>query len=399
MSIALTVLAAVSFAAWLYLVVFHHRFWHADQILGEPDALDHWPAVVAIVPARDEVAVIGRAVDSLMRQDYPGSLSVIVVDDGSLDGTAEAARAAADAAGAAERLTVLDGAPLPPNWTGKMWAVSQGVALADEVAPAAEFLWLTDADIEHGPDQLRRLVGHAVRRRVGLVSAMVELHCSGAAERLLIPAFVFFFQKLYPFPAVNKPENRMAAAAGGCMLVRREALESAGGIESVGAELIDDCALAKRIKSSAPIWLGLTSTSRSVRPYAGVGGIWRMVARTAFTQLNRSGGLLLATIFGMVVIYLVPPAAFVVGAVRGASDMAAFGGGALALMWSAYLPTVRLYGRARWPLFALPLAAGLYTLMTVDSALRHWRGMGGGWKGRTYGPAEAAARDSSPLRD
>jgi hopene-associated glycosyltransferase HpnB len=306
---------------------------------------------------------------------------VILVDDGSTDGTAKAAREAAERAGAAGRLAIVEAPPLEPDWTGKMWAVGQGVARAPD---DAEYLLLTDADIEHDAGNLRRLVAKAETEGRQLVSLMVRLHCESPIERLLIPAFVFFFQKLYPFPRINDPRNKTAGAAGGCMLVNRETLARAGGIEAIRDRLIDDCALARRIKAEGPIWLGLSRRTRSVRAYRGLPDIWRMVARTAYTQLGHSPLALAGTVLGMAAIYLAPLATFVLALAFQAWPAAALGGAAQLLMYLAYVPTRRLYGKFGVTFLLLPFAGFLYTLMTVDSARRHWSGSGGGWKGRSY---------------
>ena len=377
----LTAAAGASLLIWIYLLLFYGGFWRADQRLkpGGPEP-DVWPSVTAVVPARDEARVIERAVTSLLSQDYPGDFHLIVVDDGSSDGTADLARAAADKLGAGNRLTVVSGTPLPDGWTGKMWAVANGVRTVGD----CDFLLLTDADIEHDAQNLRRLAAKAVTDRRDMVSLMVRLHATSFWERLLIPAFVFFFQKLYPFPRVNSRKAAIAGAAGGCVLVRKAALEQVGGIEAIGNALIDDCALARRIKKRGAIWLGLAETTFSIRPYDGLGGIWRMVARTAFTQLNYSTLLLIGTLIGMVVIYLTPVITLVWGAAGGPWLASAMGGSALVLMLVAYWPTAKLYGPPLPEMLLLPVAGVLYTLMTVDSALKHWRGAGGGWKGRTY---------------
>lgn len=378
----LTLIAAAALAAWIYLVFFHGFFWRADQRLPpETTAPERWPDIAAVIPARDEAPVIGAAVESLLRQDYPGDLRVIVVDDASRDGTADAAREAAARAGAVERLAVVAAPPLPPGWSGKLWAVHNGL----EAAPAERrYALLTDADIVHAPDALRRLVAKAESGPADLVSLMVKLHCASFAERLLIPAFVFFFQKLYPFPWVNDRAISTAAAAGGCMLVRREALARAGGIAAIKDALIDDCALAAALKKNGAIWLGLAETSASVRRYPRIGDVWRMVARTAYTQLRHSPLLVLGTVLGMALLYLVPPLALVLCPFAGAWTAAAMGAAAFALMLYAYRPTWELYRGDDPAIVLLPLAALLYTAMTVDSALRHLRGKGGAWKGRTY---------------
>lgn len=380
----LTAVAALSLVIWLYLVLCHGNFWRADQRLPEQVRAEppSWPGVVAVIPARNEHDVVDRAVASLIGQDYPGDLAVVLVDDRSDDGTGEAARTGA--AACPDRLTVIEGQPLEDGWSGKMWAVSQGADRAGGAMPDARYLLLTDADIEHGRDAVRRLVAKAEAERLDLVSLMVRLHCRSAIERLLIPAFVYFFQQVYPFPRANDPLNPLAAAAGGCMLVRREALVHAGGIESIRDALIDDCALAARLKPNGPIWIGLAEESRSIRPYDGLADIWRMVARTAFTQLRHSPLRLAGTVVGLALTYLVPPVALGVGLVTGNGQAAALAAIAWGLMVMSYAPTLRLYGLSVANGLLLPAVAVLYTLMTVDSARRHWQGRGGAWKGRTY---------------
>jgi len=378
----IAVLAAGSCVAWLFLLFFRGGFWRADQRLADrvPE-LDRWPAVVAVVPARDEAATIGTTVASLLAQDYPGRLHVVVVDDGSRDGTASVARTAG---AGSDRIAVIGGRPPPAGWTGKLWAVHQGLTHADERWPESEYQLLTDADIEHDPMNLRRLIAKARTDRCDLVSLMVLLHCGSLWERLLIPAFVFFFQKLFPFPQVNDPQRPEAAAAGGCVLVRRGALVAAGGIAAIRDNLIDDCALAARIKRHGAVWLGLATETCSLRRYDRLSDLWLMVARTAFTQLNHSTGALVATVLGMVVVYCVPPLVTVYGIAATNTAAAGMGGLAWLLMVAAYRPTLRLYRMPVWWGLPLPAAAFLYTLMTVDSARRHWQGRGGQWKGRSY---------------
>ncbi len=385
-----TALAGLSLLAWVYLIAFHGRFWRPGPYLEDSPPLAAWPDVAVVVPARNEAKVIARSVVSLLRQDYPGRLVVVLVDDGSDDGTAEAARRAAQEAGQAERLTIMRGAALAEGWTGKLWAVSQGVDRAREILPGARYLLLTDADIVHPAGNLRRLVAKAESEGSSLVSLMVRLNCESFWERLLIPPFVFFFRKLYPFPRVNDPAAPTAAAAGGCMLVRRTALDRAGGIAAVRAELIDDCALAAVLKRVGPIWLGLAKDTLSRRRYDRLRDIWDMVARTAYTQLRHSPALLGGTVAGMAGLYLLPPAAALLLPLAGAWTGAAAGLAAWLLMAGAYLPVARLYGRPAAAAPTLPLAAFLYTLMTVDSARRHWQGRGGSWKGRTHRPPGGA---------
>lgn len=374
-------LAATACAVWTYLLAARGGFWRARQ----RDELDkvalsprRWPAVVAVVPARDEVEVVAQSIGSLLGQCYPGRLSVILVDDHSTDGTCRAARAAAVAAQAGDRLTVIAGAALAPGWTGKLWAVEQGVRHTAALPELPDYLLLTDADIAYADDALRQVVARAEHGQFVLTSLMAKLRCESGAERSLIPAFIFFFQMLYPFAWVNRAELRTAAAAGGCMLVRYGALRAVGGMESIRGQLIDDCALARLLKAQGPIWLGLTERVRSLRPCGRVGDVRRMVARTAYAQLRESPLLLAATVLGMGVTYLVPPllALFGSGAAR------AIATATWVMMASAFLPTLRFYGRSSWWAPALPAIAFVYMLFTLDSAVQHWRGRGGMWKGR-----------------
>jgi hopene-associated glycosyltransferase HpnB len=390
-----TAIAGLSLAAWLYLVALRGGFWRADQRLEQdPARLDAWPAVVALVPARNEAEVIGRSIASLLAQDYPGRFHVVVADDHSTDGTAETAAHAAEVAGQTERLGVIAARPLPAGWSGKTWALSEGLAHADAVASEAAYLWLSDADIEHGADTLRRLVAKAEDGKLNLVSLMVALSCRGFWERLLIPPFIYFFQVLYPFPWVNDPGRRTAAAAGGCVLVRRAALERGGGFEAIGGALIDDCALAREIKGLPPsegegggargVWLGLGTTSRSIRPYRGLGDIWRMVARSAYTQLRHSPLLLVGTLLGLALTFLVPPLVGLTAPLHGDNLGAIIGLSTWSLMALSAWPTYSLYRQPVWMATFLPLAAAFFCAMTLDSALRHWRGRGGAWKDRVH---------------
>jgi hopene-associated glycosyltransferase HpnB len=379
-------LAGLSLALWAGLMGFRGGFWRADQRLPETTPeLEEWPGIVCVIPARNEAETISRTVGSLFEQDYPGPVSVIVVDDNSDDGTAEAA---SGAPGADDRLTVVTGRALPPGWSGKLWAVHQGLKTADERHPEAPYVLFTDADIVHDRQSMRRLAAKAEIGGFDLVSLMVLLHCEGFWERFLIPAFVFFFQKLFPFAWINDPSRSTVAAAGGCMLVRRQALNRVGGIDAIRDSLIDDCALAAEIKKHGAIWLGLTSRVRSERPYDSLSEIWRMVSRTAFEQLGNSPFLLIGTVAGMGVIYLAPPLAGL-GLMGGGWAVAAAGLAAWGLMVTAYAPMLRLYGLPMGWGLTLPLAAVLFTLMTVSSAKRYWLGRGSAWKGRHYGAGTA----------
>lgn len=389
-------LMLLSLTIWLGLLCFWGQFWRTDQQLeiGETQ-LKSLPVVCAVVPARNEAELLPTTLRSLLLQDYPGSLNVFLVDDRSTDGTANFAEGVAHAIGKPEQLHIISGESLPPGWSGKLWAVEQGINSASKFAP--DYFLLTDADIAHDPGNLRRLVAKAVQEDLDLVSVMVRLRCESFWEKLLIPAFVFFFQKLYPFRWVNNPNNPTAAAAGGSILIAREALERIGGIQVIRQALIDDCALADAVKqigrqsnssfspaSPGRIWLGLSTLTQSLRPYNSLATIWDMVARSAYTQLNYSPLLLMGTLVGMPLIYLVPPVCVILGAVWGNWAIAFTGLLGWLLMTFAYYPTIRFYKCSPWLALSLPAIAFLYTLMTLDSALRHWQGRGGAWKGRVY---------------
>jgi hopene-associated glycosyltransferase HpnB len=368
--------ASAALAVWIYLIAGRGGFWVGnDRDEGGPEP-DSWPSVMTVIPARDEAEGVGETVGSLLRQDYRGPLAVILVDDQSTDGTAEVARGAAAAAGAADRLTVVAGAALPAGWTGKLWAMNQGIERAQAGEPT--YLLLTDADIVYAPDALARLVSRAQAERLVLNSLMVKLRCESFAERALIPAFIFFFQMLYPFAWVNRRDRATAAAAGGCMLVRRDALLAAGGIATIRGALIDDCALARRLKTQGPIRLGLTERARSNRAYPSVQDIRRMVARSAYAQLRYSPVLLAATVAGMALTDLAPVGLALFG--HGLAQALALL--AWALMALAFQPTLRRYRLS--PLWGplLPAIALAYMAFTLDSAYQHARGRGGLWKGR-----------------
>jgi len=384
----LLLIAVLSLAAWGYLVAFRARFWRCDQRLDSDTSASpaRWPGVVAVVPARDEADVIERSIGSLLDQDYLGRLGVVLVDDSSSDGTADAARRLAASHPNGARLTVVQGTALPEGWTGKVWAMSQGIARARDTDPAAPYLWLTDADIAHAPGVLRALVARAEAHRLDLTSVMALLHCKSPWERLLIPAFVYFFQKLYPFPRINDRADALAGAAGGCMLVRRVALEAIGGIEKIRSAVIDDCALARELKAKGPIWLGLSRDVRSVRPYPGLAGIWKMVARSAYDQLGYSPLMLAGTLAGMLVVYLAPPLLALGQPWHGSAPAASLGAAAWVLMAFSYVPTLRLYRQPPVLSLLLPVAGVLYDLMTLDSALAYYRGRGAWWKGRAQAP-------------
>jgi len=368
----------LSLAVWLVLLFGRGFFWLMRERDDRETASnpDGWPSVTAVVPARDEANVIAQSLGSLLKQDYAGRFRVILVDDQSGDETGTLARSLGDA-----RLTVLDGAAHPPGWTGKLFAVHQGVEHANADEP--DYLWLTDADISHTPDNLRRLVARAEASKLVLVSLMAKLHCVSFAERFLIPAFVFFFAMLFPFAWANDPKRRLAAAAGGCMLVRRDALTRAGGIEAIRGEIIDDCALAARLKAQGPIWLGLSARAVSIRPYPHIADIRAMVARSAYAQLGYSPLILLGTVLGMALLYIVPLAGLATGGLGALAGVLAW-----AIMVTMFQPILHFYRRSPLWGLALPAIGVFYAAFTIDSAVQFWRGRGGMWKGR----AQAIAR-------
>jgi hopene-associated glycosyltransferase HpnB len=369
-------LAALSLAIWGYLLLGRGFFWRAE-IPPPTLAPSRWPSVAAIVPARNEAVVVAEAIGSLLAQDYPGEFSVVLVDDHSTDGTAGVARIAAEASGRAERLQIVGAGALPPGWTGKLWALAEGVHQLEAIGATPELLLFTDADIVHHASNLTELAARLEAEKRDLVSLMVLLRCRSLAERFLIPAFVFFFAMLYPFAWANDPLKRTAAAAGGCVLLRHSAYRRIGGLAAIRGALIDDCALARAVKQGGSIFLGLTRQTRSIRAYPRLADIWRMVARTAYTQLDHSPWQLAGATLGLVVTYLAPPLLLLAG-----GTAAWLGASAWLAMAVAYAPILRFYGVS--PLCAplLPLVAAVYLAATLDSACRHWRGVGGEWKGR-----------------
>lgn len=405
----LAVISASIFAAWLFLGFVRLPVLRPLERLLVSWRPAEWPEVVAVIPARNEADTIGMVVAALFSARYQGQLSVILVDDQSEDGTAERAFEAAVLRGGLKqqsaslaneryearfsdgrRLLIRRAPPLPSGWTGKLWAVNAGLDAAQEETPDARYVLLIDADIAIAPTTLERLVAHAEKNALSLTSLMARLDSRGVWGGLLIPAFVFFFQKLYPFRRVNDRADATAAAAGGCMLVRRDALGAIGAVAAIRGDLIDDCALARAIKRSGrPIWLGLAlDEAISLRDNRALGSVWNMVARTAFAQLQYSWILLAATIVGMVFLYIAAPAIALGYGVHRDALAALLGAGAWLLMALTFRPTAAIYGLPFWAAFLLPLAAALYTGMTISSALRHAGGRGGAWKGRTY-PASA----------
>ncbi|MFE4492073.1 glycosyltransferase [Streptomyces niveus] len=385
---AIAWIAAVSLAAWGFLLLGQGFFWRTDQRLPPREAPSPWPSVAVVVPARDEAEMLPVSLPSLLAQDYPGRAEIFLVDDSSTDGTGALARELADRFGGLP-LTVVSPPEPAPGWTGKLWALRHGIELAREDGP--DYLLLTDADIAHEPDSLRELVAAARTNGLDLVSQMARLRVTTAWERLIVPAFVYFFAQLYPFRRVNKPGARTAAAAGGCVLLRTETAERARIPDSIRQAVIDDVSLARAVRAAGGrIWLGLAERVDSVRPYPALGDLWRMVARSAYAQLLHNPLLLIGTVAGLAVVYLAPPAGVYAGLSGGDTPAGLLGGAAWAVMAGTYVPVLRYYRQSLWLAPLLPFTALLYLLMTVDSAFRHYRGRGAAWKGRTYARPETA---------
>ncbi|EFL13596.1 glycosyltransferase [Streptomyces sp. C] len=391
----LLIAACSSLAAWLWLTLAQGMFWRTDVRLPPRTAPARWPSVAIVVPARDEAGVLPLSLPSLLAQDYPGEARIVLVDDGSTDGTAALARRLAAEQPGLPLSVVSPGDP-PPGWTGKLWALRHGIGEARTAAAGGpEYLLLTDADIAHEPDSLRELVAAATSAGLDLVSQMARLRTAGFWERLVVPAFVYFFAQLYPFRRINRPASRTAAAAGGCVLLRTDAAVRAGIPDSIRQAVIDDVSLARAVqRSGGRIWLGLAERVDSVRPYPALGDLWRMVSRSAYAQLRHQPLLLAGTVAGLALVYLVPPAALFAGLAgrpsAGSAATAWAGGLAWLLMAGTYLPMLRYYRQPAALAPLLPFTALLYLLMTVDSAVQHYRGRGAAWKGRTYArPSDA----------
>ncbi len=393
--------AGTCLALWVGLFFFRGGFWRvAPRLDAAPRGCvqtgSRTPSVAAVIPARNEADILPETLPTVVAQEYEGAFHVTLVDDQSTDATAAVAQEIAKVVGQSDRLTTLRGEPLPPGWTGKVWALAQGSRQGEP--SNSDYLWFTDADIAHDAGVLRALVDKAESGELDLVSVMACLRVDSRWDRLLIPAFVYFFAKLYPFQFVRDPRRRTAGAAGGCVLVRRQVLEEAGGVEAFRSALIDDCALGRLIKRhGGRIWLGYTSSVRSVRTYGSLRSTWDMVARSAYDQLQYSPLILVGTVLGMILLYAVAPLATLGGLVAaalgvpGAVWLALIGGIAWSLMTASFLPILDHHGAGRWPAIFLPVAGSLYTAMVLSSAWRHRTGRSGSWKGRTRGGGDSAA--------
>jgi hopene-associated glycosyltransferase HpnB len=383
------ILAAVSLLIWTVLTFLRGAFWQLlafDDDIAKQESLAQWPRVVTIVPARNEAETIARTLESLLKQDYAGELGLVVVDDHSEDGTEALALEAAERVGASERVLILKSAALESGWTGKLQAMQKGVASG--MGREAKYFWFTDADIEHAPDTLRRIVQRAEKDKLDLVSLMALSQVQFFPERLLIPPFLYFFLKLYPPNWTASSRRKTAGAAGGCVLLKRAALERIGGLAAIRGEVIDDCTMAQAVKrTGGRIWMGLTRKSVSLRTYASFREIQDLIARTAFTQLGYSGLALAGTLLGMFVTYLLP----VIFTFSAQPVVWRLGLAAWALMAITYLPTVRFYRMSPLWAAALPVAAAFYTYATWLSAVRYWLGRGGQWKGRAQAPVRSSA--------
>lgn len=380
---ALTVVTCCSLAAWVVIAFGRDLFWRTRPRLPQAPPPASWPAVTVVVPARNESEVLPVTLPTLLAQDYPGPVRVVLVDDHSEDGTAAVACSLGDGRDRpGPTLSVLQAPERPQGWAGKLWAVSQGVAAAGD----SQWLLLTDADIAHPPGSLGALVAAAEALGVDQLSLMARLHVRSGWERLLVPAFVYFFAMLYPFGRVGRPPARRAAAAGGCVLVRTAALRAAGGVQAIRGAVIDDVSLAQAVaRAGGRVWLGFADDVVSVRAERGLRPLWQMVTRSAFTQLRHSATALAGTVAGLVLVFVVPPVGVAIGLATHSPVAASTAGAAWALMGGTYLPMQRYHGLGAWWAVTLPMAAALYLAMTVDSARRHWTGRGAAWKGRSYG--------------
>jgi hopene-associated glycosyltransferase HpnB len=375
LSIIAELLAGVALLAWGWLALLRGGYWRTDIRLPRSAPPRRWPSVAIVVPARDEAGIVDATVPTLVGQDYPGPVRVIVVDDNSADGTGDVVKRRWPT------VSVIRPGEPEPGWAGKLWALRAGVAEAGDV----EYLLFTDADIAHPPDNLAALVATAEERGLDLVSLMARLRAHAGWERLIVPAFVYFFAMLFPFRWSNRPGARTAAAAGGCVLIRRTTLGRAGGIDAIRGAVIDDVALAGAVRrAGGRTFLGLADGVASVRAYPTLDSLWRMVSRSAYAQLRHSPVLLAGTVLGLLLVFAVPPVSTVVGALVGDPLLSGLGAAGWLLMAATYVPMLRYYGQPWIAAFALPFTASLYLAMTVDSALAHYRGRGAAWKGRTY---------------
>jgi hopene-associated glycosyltransferase HpnB len=378
--LTLQLLASGAVIIWFLLIFFRGQFWRADQYLPNiRTPLKKPPEIVIIIPARNEERTIDQCILSLLQQDYKGVMSIIVINDNSNDNTFKVVLTASQGH---NNVHLINGTKTPSDWTGKIWALAQGIVLAKKNFRHAKYFLFTDSDILHHPENLTELTNKAVNESLALVSLMAKLRCTSVWETLLIPAFIFFFQKLYPFALVNNPKNPVAAAGGGCMLVNCQYLEKVGGLEAIKTAVIDDCALAILLKQFNPIWIGLTQSTKSLREYQSLFDISRMVSRTAFVQLKYSPLNLFGAIMGMLIIYIIPLISVLVGVLSKEISLCILGLVGWIVMFFAYIPTLTLYNRPIWEASLLPISALFYSAMTVISAWQYMFGKAPTWKGR-----------------
>ncbi len=380
-------LSALSLIIWLYLTFAHHGFWRRREFLPEARTISaqSWPNIISLTPARNEAELISRSFSSILQQKYSGSLESVLIDDASQDGTAVLARQTADEAGRGAQAHIIQAPPLQKGWSGKLWALQAGLDQISDMNRPSDYYWLSDADIHHEADVLSRLVSWAQKEDLGLVSLMVSLNCNSFWENRIIPAFIYYFQMLYPFASINNPDHKQGGAAGGCILIRGDALEEIGGFHAIKDKLIDDCELGKAVKAKGyKIWLGHGINSQSLRPSTGLGSLWKMVTRTAFVQLNYSYIYLFLAILGMFILYGVPVFAFIFGLLQASPLLAVLGGLAWGLMALTFWPTLKAYKRP-WPeSLLMPFTAHFFMAMTLQAGWLHFRGKHSGWHGRVY---------------
>ncbi len=362
---------ALSALLWLTVLVLPWRPWSTAERLNIPADLSSVDLsdVTVLIPARDEASCIADTLRALSMQGNIGR--IVLVDDQSSDGTGDVARGVG-----LDNLKILDGAPLPAGWSGKLWALQQA-----SIEVESPYILLLDADIELGNRALAALKNHMLSNDLSLASVMATLHMGNAWEKLLLPPFIYFFKLIYPFALSNRPRSPIAAAAGGCVLLRTETLRAIGGFESLREAIIDDCTLAKRVKrQGGRTWLGLSREVRAIRPYETLANIWNMVARTAFTQLRYSNALLAVCTLMLGLSFVAP----LVGLCSGTPATVAAALVALAAMSWSYRPTIQFYGLHPLWIGTLSFAACLFLAMTWTSAWRYWSGERSRWKSRSY---------------
>ena len=380
-------LTGLSLIIWFSLTFAYHGFWRRREFLPDDTdaAMTSWPSVISLTPARNEAELIAKSLSSILDQSYQGSLQSILIDDSSEDDTSIIAKEISESSSRSDAIDIIQAAELPQGWSGKIWALQSGVDYAEKMNSVPDYYWLSDADISHEPETLNRLVQWAQKQDLALVSLMVTLNCKGFWERLIIPAFIYYFQLLYPFHAVNNAHRSEAGAAGGCILISYNAVQSIGGFHAIKDKLIDDCSLAQVVKAKGyKIWLGHGTKSLSLRSSPRFSQLSKMVARTAFVQLSYSYIRLLFAILGMFLIYILPVFSFIYGGISQNWLLMSIGALSWGLMAYTYWPTIQAYQLKRFESFLMPFTASLFMGMTLYSAWLHFRGKHSGWHNRSY---------------